>query len=114
VADARHGAHGRLGVDVNRAQRRHPEQGGQPVTVSREVPMSVIVGGDGSRQVVNHDTDEPCFSCPCCALWSRNLDTLAGAMREHATEPAGADPDALCLVCQMLAGGANTPDVKAG
>lgn len=89
----------------NRAARRH----GQPVTVSREVPLSVIMGGDGSQQVINHETDEACFTCRCCALWARALDQLAVAMREHATEAPGAAPDPLCLVCQMLDGAASTP-----
>lgn len=93
--------------------RRHPAGGQlQPVTVSREVPVTVLRHGDGRTEVINHDTAEPCYACACCASWARNLDQLAGAMREHseaAHELTGAPTDASsgavsCLVCVLLAG----------
>lgn len=116
---------------MNREQRRRlsstPSPRSVPVTVSREVPVSVIMGADGSRQVIQTDTDEPCFECPCCVLWVKTVDTLREAMAEHeVADHAGAEgvgvipgtgafgelrvtlpPSELfpgCLVCQLLAG----------
>lgn len=132
---------------MNRAERRaaggkypHPPRlsttpapGSRPVTVTREIPVTVLASGDGSRQVVNHDTDEPCFACPCCALWARSLDALAAAIREHEDGGHTQLPDGRhdrvcplvwdgehrrctcvaylpgCLVCQMLAGAVDNP-----
>jgi hypothetical protein len=132
---------------VNRADRRAadrgrtplglsatPAPGARPVTVTREIPVTVLASGDGSRQVVNHDTDEPCFGCPCCALWARSLDALAAAIREHEDGGHSQLPDGRhdrvcplvwwdndnarctcveylpgCLVCQMLAGAVDHP-----
>lgn len=84
-----------------------PDPRGRPVTVSREVPVTLLQTGDGGRHVVNHETDEPCYACPCCALWARSLDTLAGAIRAHAEQEhvvvsPPLQPD--CLVCQVLVG----------
>jgi len=107
----------------NRAARRQlsttPAPGSVPVQVSRELPVSIIMGADGSRQVVEMDTAEPCFGCACCALWSITVDSLRVAMVEHengrhsgqgagydlpARRTAAADTFAGCLVCQLLAG----------
>lgn len=98
---------------MNRAERRHlsttPVPGSVPVTVTREIPVTMMQTAGGDRHTINHDTDEPCYACPCCALWARNLDTLAAAIKEHHTaehlEPqlwAGE-----CLVCALLAGQAD-------
>lgn len=110
---------------MNRQERRHlsatPQPGSRPVEVSRAVPMTMIAGADGRREVVNTDTDEPCYSCKCCVLWTETVETLRAAMLEHeqgehtgntvhlAQEEAWVRPEPLpgCLVCQLLAGAAD-------
>lgn len=83
-----------------------PGPGSRPVTVTREVPLTLLAAaGGGAPQVVNHETDEPCYECPCCALWSRSLDFLGDAMRTHHEERHEVPelwPD--CLMCAMLTG----------
>ena len=109
----------------NRAARRK----GQPVTVSREIPVTVMQHADGSHTVVNHEADDPCYDCRCCALWARSLDALAAAIRAHEAEAHAqlegglhdrncravlfdaactcVDRDPSCLVCAMLDGQAD-------
>ena len=102
----------------NRAARRAARKPakGQPVTVSRSIPLTVLQHGDGTGTVVNHETDEPCYDCPCCVLWARSLDALATAIKEHDAEmhghfgPVPTDHsfnEVSCLVCAMLAGQAD-------
>lgn len=102
---------------ARRDRRGRKHAAGGPVTVRREVPVTILTDPDGGRRVVNHDTDEPCFGCPCCALWARSLDELAAAIRDHEDAghtQAGAPRDFTtgeisCLVCAMLAGLADGP-----
>jgi hypothetical protein len=97
--------HHPAGSGLPRALSAVPSPGSQPVTVSREVPVTLLAGADGARQVVNHETDEPCYECACCALWARSLDTLGAAMRTHHDERhelPELHPD--CLMCALLTG----------
>lgn len=95
---------------MNRAQRRQvvPKgtPGAVPVTVTREVPVTILTDSDGGRTVVEHDTAEPCYGCACCAVWARSLDQLAAAMRTHHDEEhlVPLVHNHACMVCAMLAG----------
>ena len=117
----------------NRAARRHtyartytgpdgralsatPLPGSEPVTVSRSVPVSMIAGADGAREVVDLETAKACLTCKCCAVWHYGLDQLRAAMVTHYQDDhqwiardtagrAGAFPE--CVVCQLMAGAAD-------
>jgi len=79
------------------------------VTVSREIPLTFLANGSADPVMVNHDDDEPCFGCACCALWTRTVDQLRDAMRHHESDchimGPRQDPD--CLVCELMAGAAD-------
>jgi hypothetical protein len=101
---------------MNRADRRRlsskPSPGSEPVTVTRQVPVTIIAGADGSRTVVETDSAEPCYACPCCVLWAVTFDKLRLALVEHEDGQHAAEGPPVdfvtrlpgCLVCQLLAG----------
>lgn len=95
---------------MNREQRRHlsatPRKGSEPVKVSREVPVTLIAGADGRREVVDIETEEPCYACKCCVLWVKTAEQLRASIVEHEHGQHGGFGEALpgCLVCQLLAG----------
>jgi hypothetical protein len=95
-----------------------PRPGSRKVTVSRSVPVTMIAGADGT-QAVAVDTEDPCYSCKCCAIWAHGLAQLRAAMIEHEEGQHGMfDQDGSksgeprlpgCLVCQVLVGAADEP-----
>lgn len=94
----------------NREQRRHlstkQTPGSVPVKVSHQVPVTMIAGADGRREVVDPE-GEPCYACACCVQWTSAVDKLRTSMVEHEDgEHADCAPTVFpgCLVCQLLAG----------
>ena len=98
---------------MNREERRRlsavPHEGSEPVTVSREIPVTMIAGAGGRQEVVQTDTDEPCYACKCCVLWVKTVEQLRASMLEHENGQHGGFGEALpgCLVCQLLTGAAD-------
>lgn len=100
---------------LNREQRRHlsttKTPGSVPVKVSRQVPVTMIAGADGRREVVDPE-GEPCYACACCVQWTGVVDTLRAAILDHEQQEhklLGCPKEdwSRCLVCQLLAGAAD-------
>jgi hypothetical protein len=84
-----------------------PQPGSKPVKVSREVPVTIISRADGTREVVETETAEPCYGCKCCVLWAATVETLRASMLEHEQGQHKRQTLPGCLVCQLLAGAAD-------
>jgi len=85
------------------------------ITQELNIPVHVIQGEDGSRQIVRDIEDQVCDpakgeNCKCCVLWRVALQAMRDDVVAH--DRGGhtrANRDMACNVCQMAGGAFDNP-----
>jgi hypothetical protein len=90
----------------NRFARRHP---GQTHQVERSIPVKMLVRSDGTQEMIGPDS-VVCLTCPCCVIWTQELQEFRDAAVRHLNEshallPGYAGADLTCQICWIFTGG---------
>lgn len=85
----------------NRFQRRHP---GRTHQVERSIPVKMLMRADGTQEMIGPDS-VVCLTCPCCMVWTKELQEFRDAAVRHFREDHLESFPSGCAICWIYMGG---------